>query len=392
VSRYYSYCNTAQQVINQYNGAEPLANYLKKFFAANKKIGGRDRKHISQLCYCWYRAARLLAPPVTTENLITALFICSQQTSEIVAALAPPLNETIEQPIADKLQQLGITLPLATIFPYENELSADVNLSAIAAACLQQPDLFIRIRPGHNKPVIEKLKKAGIAFKELEANCVALPATTKLETIIAINKEAVVQDYSSQQTGSLLQLIKAGNNALKVWDCCAASGGKSIMAVDIFKQLQLTVSDIRQSILMNLQKRFETAGIKNYHALISDLSKPGSTIPQKQQQLIICDAPCSGSGTWSRTPEQLFYFKPSRISEYSQLQKSIALNAVTALAPCGYFLYITCSVFKQENEMVVAHLLQNTHLQLIKQQLFTGYHIKADTLFAALFVLPASVA
>lgn len=392
MSRYHSYCNTAKQIITGYAGAEPLANFLKKFFAANKKIGSKDRKHITQLCYCWYRAARLLPQPITTEGLAAAVFICTQQPTELLKALDEGLNEKVQQPIALKLLQLNITLPVTAVFPFEGELSEGIDWELIASSFLQQPDLFIRIRPGYNETVIKKLTNAGIVFNPIATNCIAMPATTKLDDLLAINKEVVVQDYSSQQTGSLLQFIKAGNSAIKIWDCCAASGGKSIMATDIFKQVQLNVSDIRQSILINLQHRFEAAGIKNYHAFISDLSKTGATLPPKKQQLIICDAPCSGSGTWSRTPEQLFYFKPSRIGEYSQLQKSIALNAVTALAPGGYFLYITCSVFKQENEMLVAHLLQNTSLQLIKQQLFTGYHIKADSLFAALFVLPATVA
>lgn len=392
MSRYYSYCNTAIQVITGYNGAEPLANFLKKFFAANKKIGSKDRKHITQLCYCWYRAAHLLPQPVTTDGLAAALFICTQQPTQLLDALAPSFNEVVQQPLAVKLQQLHIALPVTAVFPFESELTEGVDGELLATSCLQQPDLFIRIRPGYNETVIKKLMDAGIVFKPITPNCIALPATTKLDDLLIINKEVVVQDYSSQQTGSLLQFVKVDNSAIKVWDCCAASGGKSIMAADIFKQVQLTVSDIRQSILINLKHRFETAGIKNYHAFISDLSKTAATLPQKKQQLIICDAPCSGSGTWSRTPEQLFYFKPSRIYEYSQLQKTIALNAAKALAPGGYFLYITCSVFKEENEMVVTHLLENTQLQLVKQQLFTGYHIKADSLFAALFVLPATVA
>jgi 16S rRNA (cytosine967-C5)-methyltransferase len=48
---------------------------------------------------------------------------------------------------------------------------------------------------------------------------------------------------------------------LAVWDCCAASGGKSILVKDTLNSIQLTVSDIRQSILNNLQQRFAVAGI-----------------------------------------------------------------------------------------------------------------------------------
>jgi 16S rRNA (cytosine967-C5)-methyltransferase len=55
--------------------------------------------------------------------------------------------------------------------------------------------------------------------------------------------------------------------------------------------------------------------------------------------------------------------------------------------PGGYFLYITCSVFKKENEMVVDYLLDQTRLQLLSQQYVNGYNARADTLFTALFQL-----
>ncbi|HYK56845.1 MAG TPA: Fmu (Sun) domain-containing protein, partial [Flavisolibacter sp.] len=103
--------------------------------------------------------------------------------------------------------------------------------------------------------------------------------------------------------------------------------------------------------------------------------------------LVICDAPCSGSGTWSRTPEQLKFFKKEKIEQYAQLQKSIALNAAKSVKLQGYFLYITCSVFKKENEEVVAFIKANTPLQLVSSKYFMGYDRRADTLFAALFRL-----
>src|SRR5690606_27157702 len=114
---------------------------------------------------------------------------------------------------------------------------------------------------------------------------------------------------------------------LSVWDCCAASGGKSILAKDILKNIQLTVSDIRKSILINLEKRFASAGIKAYTAKVADLTDPSfshSPLAPSERfsragthhsafDLIICDAPCSGSGTWARTPEQLYNWTEARL-------------------------------------------------------------------------------
>ena len=106
--------------------------------------------------------------------------------------------------------------------------------------------------------------------------------------------------------------------------------------------------------------------------------------------LIICDAPCTGSGTWSRTPEQLYFFEEAIIDQYASLQKKIISNAMPALNPGGYFLYVTCSVFKMENEAIADFIKEKFHLTLVKMGLLKGYDKKADTLFAALFIASVS--
>ena len=102
-------------------------------------------------------------------------------------------------------------------------------------------------------------------------------------------------------------------------------------------------------------------------------------------KIIIADVPCTGSGTWARTPEQLKYFSKKSIDEYAGLQKKIVKNASLQLAAGGYLLYITCSVFKKENEDNVDFFSQNTELELIESGYLKGYEMQADTLFAAIF-------
>jgi 16S rRNA (cytosine967-C5)-methyltransferase len=172
-------------------------------------------------------------------------------------------------------------------------------------------------------------------------------------------------------------------NQFSAWDCCAASGGKTILLHDHFPSAKLTATDIRENILINLRNRLKRAGIRSYQAFVADLV--GKSFLSQKFDVIICDAPCSGSGTWGRTPEQLHFFTREKIDHYAGLQKKIALNASRSLKPGGYFLYITCSVFYLENEDVVAYLQQNSGLKLVVQQYHTGYDKKGDTLFTALF-------
>ena len=241
----------------------------------------------------------------------------------------------------------------------------------------------------------QKLDARKIPYRFLNENCIAFSNTTKLDAVIEADREAVVQDYSSQQVAAFLKPLQ-GDQQLSVWDCCAASGGKSILAKDTLKDIQLTVSDIRKSILINLEKRFAAAGIKAYTAKVADLTSPSLTShlsPLTSHpplfDLIICDAPCSGSGTWARTPEQLYYWKEESLDYYTTLQRKILSNVIPSVKPGGHLLYITCSVFKRENEAMVDEIKKRFNLKLLKMEVLKGYDKKADTLFAALLTVPA---
>ncbi len=389
-----SYLITASILLQQYDGSVPLNDFLKQYFLQHKKFGSRDRRYITELCYCNYRTGYALKNVTPKEKILVSLFLCSQKQNELLAQLKPEWNEKAELSLEEKISVLNYQFHITDIFPWKDELSETIDASAFAASHLIQPDLFLRIRPSQKDQVIRKLQANKIEFKECADDCLVLTNTTKVESIIEINKEVVVQDYSSQRIKEFLHIIKSNirhqTSDIKVWDCCAASGGKSILAIDALQNIDLTVSDVRPFIIHNLNQRFKEAGIKNYYSFVADLTKFPFPIPNSNLDLIICDAPCTGSGTWSRTPEQLYFFTKEKINYYAELQKKIITNTVPHLANNGFFLYITCSVFKKENESVVEFIQKKFRLQLIKQEVLIGYDKKADTMFCALFKTPAA--
>ena len=383
--RYHSYLNSAKKIIETYRGDVPFAVFIKKYFSANKKYGGKDRKQIAALCYNFYRLGKAVPKLPIEEKIIVAVFLCEQTHNDFLHFHKPEWNELISNSLKDKLNLAGI--PLDTLFPLADELSTGIEFESFTNSFFSQPDLFLRIRPGKEDRVVKKLQDAGIKFELLTDACIALPNATKLEIVLDIDREVIIQDYNSQQ---VLNFLKTENTGLKypvsVWDCCAASGGKSILASDIYEgNIQLTVSDIRESILSNLKKRFETACIKNYNSFMADLSIGNSQPSTFNPQLIICDAPCTGSGTWSRTPEQLYYFKQKSIDEYVNMQQQIVSNTIPKLQKGGIFIYITCSVFKRENEGMADFIKEKSHLQLIQMEFLKGYDKKADSMFVAVF-------
>ena len=405
------YLSTAVGIIAGYNGTLPLNIYLKQYFAANKKYGGKDRKYIAHFCFIYFRLANALTGFLVAETIKIGLFVCNDALEDLVVLFDDNWVQNWKPSIAERIDFIQFIHPTFTpthIFIWANELSEAIDGKAFATSHLIQPDLFLRIRPTHTNTVLQKLQAANIDVTILKNNCLALPNASKIDTVLAVDREVVVQDYSSQCIAEFLQPLLSTINhqqvSFSVWDCCAASGGKSILAKDVLGNINLTVSDVRSSIIQNLKVRFATAGIIDYQSFINDLTTNGSLaighnnkanreqvnhkspITNQTFNLIICDAPCTGSGTWSRTPEQLLFFKQNTIAKYAKLQRQIVANTIEYLAPNGYFLYITCSVFKQENEEVVAFILQqNPSLKLIKQQLLIGYDKKADSMFAALF-------
>lgn len=385
MSRYHSYLNSATSIIKEYDGSEPFTSFLKKYFAKNKKFGSRDRKQISHLCYCYFRLGKERIDMPADERVLTALFLCSSKENDILASLKPVWNEKAALSIEKKLLALGTNFLSDNIFPWKEELSGEIKHSIFCQSFLIQPDLFIRIRPGNKESIIKKIENK-IPFQIVSDTCIAFPNATKITEFTKVDKEAIIQDLSSQRVAGFLQMlqVKTSGTKISIWDCCAASGGKSIMAKDIFGDIDLTVSDIRETILINLKKRFKVAGIERYRAAVINLIKPIVNFTQNSFNLIIADLPCTGSGTWSRTPEQLFFFNANKIDEYAKLQRQITGNIASYLKPGGFLLYITCSVFKKENEEAITFITRNFGFELIKMEILNGYTEKADTMFAAL--------
>jgi 16S rRNA (cytosine967-C5)-methyltransferase len=387
--RYQSYFNSALTIINAYKGGAPLVHHLKQYFAAHKKHGSTDRRTIAHLCYTYYRLGASIKEFDTDKGLQLAIFLCEAKPGNWALLFEPSWLAAwglLEQKL-DFIKEVYPGYNLASIFAFAAHLSTSVDAPAFNRSHLIQPDLFIRIRPKQEAVVVGKLNKAQIAFEKITDSCYRLPSGTKLDEVLLINKEAVIQDYSSQQIGSMYALATAfADSKKRIWDCCAASGGKSILAVDTFGQIKLTASDMRASILRNLQTRFAAAGMAGYQSFAVDLTSAHDLSNfAKLADFIICDAPCTGSGTWGRTPEHLAFFDEASIDNFRQLQQTIISNTLPYVAVNGYFLYSTCSVFAAENEGQVKFMETNfPEFELVHQQLFTGYEGKADTLFAAL--------
>ncbi len=394
MSRFHSHITSATKIINTYSGGKPLAMHIKTFLSSDKKFGSKDRRAIASLCYFYYRTGRAFPTLSVEEKILNGLFLCEHKSNDLLQHFKPVLNEKIGLSFNEKLTLLQISEK--NIFPLIDELGEDVNGTAFTRSFLQQPKVYLRIRPGRKQVVIDKLNQAKLTFELIEENCVKLDNNISVDKTLVLNKEMVVQDFNSQKVLDYLEENPGHftkEDKISVWDCCAASGGKSILVYDKLNgKIKLTVSDIRENILLNLGKRLQQAGINLNRSFVADLSVGSAGIEEETYSVIICDAPCTGSGTWSRSPEQLYYFDKKAIEGYVEKQQKIVSNTINHLKVNGLFFYITCSVFKKENEGMIEFIKKNfapggaaTNVSLLKTAYLKGYENEADTMFVAVF-------
>ncbi len=369
-----------ERLLDSYHTEEPFSRFLSRFFKENRQMGSGDRRVATHLSYHLFRLGSAAAALPRHERVAMAELLCAPE-GEWLSFLKPEwaflTDRSLEERISFLEEHTGFRLQ--DVFPLQKEISPAIDVPAFIRSHFVQPRLFIRIHNGKERAVTTLLREAGIPYETITGQTLALDNGAPLNQLKKLKGLYEVQDLSSQQTASFFR-ARPGESW---WDACAASGGKSILLKQTEPAVSLLVSDIRQSILRNLDERFESAGIRDYRRKIIDLtSDPSVILGDEQFDGIILDAPCTGSGTWGRTPEMLSRFSAQGIARYVLLQQQMAAHAVRHLKPGCPLIYITCSVFQAENERTVA-FLEQLGLRTEQAAYLQGYTDRADTLFAA---------
>lgn len=381
---------TFQRILGEYPAETPLSKFLPGFYRQNKQMGSSDRRIANRLMYNYFRLGKALWNTPTDDRLMIAEFLCNTQTNSFLQHFKPDWAACVGFTFDEKIDLIIKAYPdfkLSDVFPWSNQISPDIDQTAFLKSFFVQPDLFIHVHNGYDHLVKAELNKASIAFKDEGNGCLSLPNGTRLEAIFTNQHWFEVQDFSSQQTANYFNPQKWD----AWWDACAASGGKSLLLHELEPNIKLVVSDIRESILANLDERFRSAGLLKYQKKQLDLTQNvDQTLHDYEFDGIILDAPCSGSGTWGRTPEMISQFEPQKIEFFQRLQKIIAANVIKFLKPGKPLIYITCSAFKAENEDVVDYLVKECGLKLEEVKVLKGYENKADTMFVARLSPPLS--
>lgn len=164
-----------------------------------------------------------------------------------------------------------------------------------------------------------------------------------------------IQDEGSQLLAQLTN-VEAGQ---KVVDFCAGAGGKTMaMAAMMQNKGTIYACDVHSKRLEQLAKRCKRAGVHNVRSHV--LSSENDKWVKKHRELadvVLLDAPCTGTGTWRRNPDARWNLSVENLADLCRLQRSILRSAQRLLKPGGVMYYATCSLLLEENEQQVEQFL-----------------------------------
>lgn len=235
------------------------------------------------------------------------------------------------------------------------EKSLGGTLSEIATLMAQRADVILRVnlRKATVAQAAARLKEEGIHTQSHGASDTAFVVTEGARKIAQSKayKDGLVelQDASSQVAIDLLPL----SDDMRILDFCAGGGGK-LLAMAGRSKARFFAHDAHEARLKDLPERARRAGVTAKPLSSRDLDNAAPF------DLVFCDVPCSGSGSWRRDPEGKWRLSPEALRSIRATQYEILDRAAALVGPGGYLAYATCSMCFSENDQQVDAFLSRT--------------------------------
>lgn len=379
----------AVQVILGVLSGESLAALLPAVWARQPKLAPDDRGAIQDLCYGTLRhLAELRAyielmssKPLTDEAVRTIVCVALYQLAYTRNLPHAVVNEAVEAVrLLGKPQAKGLVNALLRRFQREHgalleRIASDPSKRFsypvwwVRRVRSDHPDTYLALlEEGNRRPAMTLrvnrrqnsrahyaglLKTAGVDAVELGEEALVLDRPVPVERLPGFDRGWVsVQDYGAQCVPELLD-VRAG---MRVCDACAAPGGKTAHILEV-SDVEMTALELDQQRMRRLSKTLERLQLRaNLRcADAGDLRAWWDGIPF---QRVLLDAPCSASGVVRRHPDSKWLRRDEDVPRFVVQQHRLLEALWQVVEPGGKLLYVTCSVFKAENEEVAARFLQ----------------------------------
>lgn len=325
---------------------------IAEIFAANRSFGSRDRKLYRELIYTTLRYLPWIEPLLDT-NPNRAAQVAGWLAADLPATRAfraeicrdwPPCPPTVAAKATHLGADPGALLP-AWFARHCPAAAVPPNLDVLHT----RASLWLRLHAADERGVLQEFASLGWTAQRSGV----LPDAIELLNEADVTKTNAWRNglIEVQDLGSQLILGGAGIAAGGHWlDACAGAGGKTLqLAALIGSGGRVDAHDIRSAALTELSIRAARAKQTN----ITVLARP----PSASYDGVLVDAPCSGSGTWRRSPHLKWTTSAGDVTKAAERQIALLNEFSARVKPGGRLIYATCSLSELENEEVVAAFL-----------------------------------
>ena len=371
--------SAAITVLDRILAGAPADQSLTNWGRGNRFAGSGDRHAIRDLVYDALRCQRSFAAlggGMTGRGLILGGLRAADQDPALLftgqghAPSAPGPDESGRMPAGAE----ALDVPDWLAGRLQAALGADFE--PVLQALRHRAPVFLRVnlaRISRDEAVL-LLAAEGIAAQPHAFANTALQVTDnarKIQTSAPYLDGLVeLQDAASQAVVALLPVPPGA----RVLDYCAGGGGKTLALAA--RGVAPYAHDISAARMADLPARAKRAG-----ARVRIVQDPAKSAPY---DVILIDAPCSGSGSWRRDPHGKWALTAERLGELQRIQTGILDQVVPLLAPAGVLAYATCSLLTEENEaQIEAFLSRHPEFQGISQHRFSPLQ-GGDGFFAVL--------
>ena len=354
----------------------PAAEAMKDWGFAHRFAGSKDRAAISSLVYDALRrkasSAWLMDDPSPRAAMIGALRLARSMDTDEIASLftgqahAPaPLTAKERQRAAtamlnDAPDYVRGDYPEWLASAFAESLGAKAAAQGEALARRAPVDLRVNTLKGDRAKAMAALshlspKETPFSPFGLRIDIGADGRGPALAAEPAYAKGLVeIQDEGSQ----LAALLADATPGQQVLDLCSGGGGKSLaLAASMKNQGQIYATDSDGRRLMPIYERLERAGARNVQVRAPKGATDVLHDLAGRCDVVLVDAPCSGSGAWRRNPDAKWRMRPGALDQRVKDQKETLEKASNFVKKGGRLLYVTCSLLKAENEDRIAEFL-----------------------------------
>lgn len=280
------------------------------------------------------------------------------------------------------------SMPLWIVNLWLSDFGSEKTEEILKGLLVQRP-VTIRVRESLEKAVIdellERMKQAGITLTA----CKELPYAY---FVTGMDRIELMPGYEEgyfvvQDIGSMQVVEQAGiRPESKIYDVCAAPGGKAIHAADKMKGTGMVIArDLSEDKTDFIEENIERLSVKNVKAAVYDATVLDESAINTAD-VVIADLPCSGLGVIGRKSDIKYRITKESVEEISALQKQILKTVSQYVKVGGTLMYSTCTITKAENEENRDYILKNLPFTLEKElQLLPGID-QADGFYMAKFI------